>query len=60
MEDSRKEHDTRLEEPSLQRVFIVEIKGLDALKQEGVVPRETVETLEENREWLKDRTDRTR
>jgi hypothetical protein len=36
------------------------IKSLAALKQEGVVPRETVETLEENREWLKDRTDRKR
>jgi hypothetical protein len=39
---------------------LLALKGLDALKQEGVIPRETVETLEENREWLKDQTDRTR
>jgi hypothetical protein len=36
------------------------LKGLEALRQEGVVPRETVETMEENREWLKDRADQTR
>jgi uncharacterized membrane protein YqjE len=35
------------------------LKGLEALRREGVAPRETVETLEENREWLKDRADRT-
>ncbi|MDQ3920928.1 MAG: phage holin family protein [Actinomycetota bacterium] len=39
---------------------LLALKGLDALKQEGMIPRETVETLEENREWLKDQTDRTR
>jgi uncharacterized membrane protein YqjE len=38
---------------------LLALKGLDALRQEGVVPQETVETLEENREWLKDQTDRT-
>lgn len=31
-------------------------KGLEALKQEDVVPRETVQMLKEDREWLKDRT----
>jgi len=35
------------------------LKGLDALRQEGVAPQETVETLEENREWLRDQADRT-
>ncbi len=39
---------------------LLAIKGLEALRQEGVAPRETVETLEENREWLRDRTDQTR
>ena len=39
---------------------LLAVKGLDALRREGVIPRETVETLEENREWLKDRADRTR
>lgn len=39
---------------------LLALKGLDALKQEGITPRETFETLEENREWLKDQTDRTR
>jgi len=38
---------------------LLALKGLDALRQEGVAPQETVETLEENREWLKDQTDRT-
>jgi hypothetical protein len=38
---------------------LLALKGLDALKREGVAPQETVETLEENREWLKDQTDRT-
>ncbi len=38
---------------------LLALKGIDALRQEGVVPQETVETLEENREWLKDQTDRT-
>ena len=39
---------------------LLALKGLEALRQEGVVPRETVETMEENREWLKDRADQTR
>ncbi len=39
---------------------LLALKGLDALRREGMAPQETVETLEENREWLKDQTDRTR
>jgi len=39
---------------------LLALKGLEALRQEGVAPQETVETLEENREWLKDRADQTR
>ncbi len=39
---------------------LLALKGLDALKREGVAPQETVETLEENREWLKEQTDRAR
>ncbi len=35
-------------------------KGLDALKQEDLAPRETMETLKEDKEWAKDQTDRTR
>ena len=35
---------------------ILAAKGLEALKQEDVVPRETVETLKEDTEWLKNRT----
>lgn len=38
---------------------LLALKGLDALRQEGVVPQETVETLEENREWLRDQADQT-
>ncbi len=38
---------------------LLALKGLDALRREGLAPQETVETLEENREWLKDQTDRT-
>lgn len=38
---------------------LLALKGLDALRREGVAPQETVETLEENREWLRDRTDQT-
>jgi hypothetical protein len=34
-------------------------KGLDALKQEDLAPRETIETLKEDKEWAKDQTDRT-
>jgi uncharacterized membrane protein YqjE len=39
---------------------LLALKGLEALRREGMAPQETVETLEENREWLKDQTDRTR
>ncbi len=35
-------------------------KGLDALKQEELAPRETIQTLKEDKEWAKDQTDRTR
>lgn len=35
-------------------------RGLDALKQEDLAPQETMETLKEDKEWAKDRTDRTR
>ena len=34
-------------------------RGLDALKQEDLAPRETIETLKEDKEWAKDQTDRT-
>jgi ribosomal protein S18 acetylase RimI-like enzyme len=39
---------------------LLALKGIEALRQEGVAPQETLETLEENREWLKDRADQTR
>ena len=35
---------------------LLALKGIEALRREGVVPQETVETLEENREWLRDQT----
>ena len=35
-------------------------RGLDALKQEELAPRETIETLKKDKEWAKDQTDRTR
>ena len=35
-------------------------RGLDALKQEDLAPRETMETLKEDKQWAKDQTDRTR
>ena len=31
-------------------------KGLDALKQEDLAPRETINTLKEDKEWAKDQT----
>jgi hypothetical protein len=34
-------------------------RSLDALKQEDLAPRETIETLKEDKEWAKDQTDRT-
>jgi Flp pilus assembly protein TadB len=37
--------------------FLVK-RGLDALKQEDLAPRETIETLKEDKEWAKDQTDR--
>lgn len=39
---------------------LLALKGIDALRREGVAPQETVETLEENREWLRDQTDQTK
>ena len=35
--------------------FLVK-KGLDALKQEDVAPRQTIETLKEDGQWIKDQT----
>ena len=35
-------------------------RGLDALKQEDLAPRQTIETLKEDKEWAKDQTGRTR
>lgn len=35
---------------------LLALKGIEALRREGVMPQETIETLEENREWLKDQT----
>ena len=40
--------------------FFLVRKGLDALKQEDLAPRETIQTLKEDKEWAKDQTDRTR
>ncbi len=37
--------------------FLV-IKGANTLRQENPAPRETVETLKEDREWLRDQTNR--
>ncbi len=34
-------------------------RGLDALKREDLAPRETIQTLKEDKEWAKDQTDRT-
>ena len=34
-------------------------KGLDALKREDLAPRETIQTLKEDKEWARDQTDRT-
>lgn len=31
-------------------------KGLDALKREDLAPRQTIETLKEDKEWIKDQT----
>jgi hypothetical protein len=35
--------------------FLVK-KGLDALKQESVAPQQTIETLKEDGQWIKDQT----
>ena len=35
-------------------------KGLDALKQEELTPRQTIETLKEDKQWARDQTGRTR
>jgi VIT1/CCC1 family predicted Fe2+/Mn2+ transporter len=39
--------------------FLVK-KGLDALKREDLAPRQTMETIKEDKEWAKDQTGRTR
>ncbi len=39
--------------------YLLVRKGLDALKQEDLAPRETIETLKEDKEWARDQTDRT-
>jgi hypothetical protein len=31
-------------------------KGLDALKREDLAPRQTIETLKEDGQWIKDQT----
>jgi len=31
-------------------------KGLDALKQEGLAPQETIQTMKENAQWAKEQT----
>ncbi len=35
--------------------FLVK-KGLDALKQENIAPQQTIETLKEDGQWIKDQT----
>jgi hypothetical protein len=35
--------------------FLVK-KGLDALKREDIAPRQTIETLKEDGQWIKDQT----
>ena len=35
--------------------FLVK-KGLDALKREDLAPRQTIETLKEDQQWIKDQT----
>ncbi len=40
--------------------YLLVKRGLDALKREDFAPRETMETLKEDKEWAKDQTDRTR
>lgn len=40
--------------------YVLVRKGLDALKREDLTPRETVNTLKEDKEWAKDQTDRRR
>ena len=35
--------------------FLVK-KGLDALKREDMAPRQTIETLKEDQQWIKDQT----
>ena len=37
---------------------VLVIKGANTLRQEDPAPRETVETLKEDREWLKNQTNR--
>jgi Putative Actinobacterial Holin-X, holin superfamily III len=35
--------------------FLVK-KGLDALKREDIAPRQTIQTLKEDGQWIKDQT----
>ncbi len=35
---------------------VLVVKGLNTLRQEDPTPRETVETLQEDKEWLRDQT----
>jgi large-conductance mechanosensitive channel len=35
---------------------VLVVKGANTLRQEEPTPRETVETLQEDKEWLKDQT----
>ena len=36
--------------------YLLVRRGLDALKREDLAPRETIETLKEDKEWAKDQT----
>ena len=40
--------------------YVLVRRALEALKREDFAPRETMETLKEDRQWVKDQTDRTR
>ncbi len=39
--------------------YVLVRRALEALKREDYAPRETIETLKEDKEWAKDQTDRT-
>jgi divalent metal cation (Fe/Co/Zn/Cd) transporter len=36
--------------------LVLVIKGVNTLRQEDPTPQETIETLKEDREWLRDQT----